>query len=233
MSSTIATFSEEIGIPLGGPEAVFTSSETLLESQRDLMEDVFRCRIFDGYGNSELCASIGQCERDKYHLNAEYGIVELDHDVRGKNGDTGQMICTSFVNHGIPLLRYRIGDLMRLSDSKCPCGRGLPIVDSIVGRMDHVFKDATFLKKARIMQKSKSITMALVVPRQGFGEEHMNQLRFEINNRLGSEMQVDFEIVDAVPRERKRQVPFCHLSGEKRVRKWMISRPTRGQKEAA
>ena len=217
MLSTVAMFSEELGMPLGEPEAVFTSSETLLESQRALIEDAFQCRVFDWYGNSELCASIGQCERGKYHLNAEYGIVELDRDVRGMDGDTGQMVCTSFVNHGTPLLRYRIGDLIRLSDSKCPCGRGLPVVDSIVGRMDdiivtpkgvyvgrmdHVFKDATFLKEAQIIQESKSIVRVLIVPRQGFSEEHMNQLRFEIDNRLGNEMQVHFEIVDAVPKER-------------------------------
>jgi len=150
-------------------------------------------------------------------MNSEYGIVEIDSGANEDGRNVGEIICTSFVNHGTPLLRYRIGDLIKLSDSRCPCGRGLPVIDSIigrmddvivtprgvrVGRMDHVFKDATYLKEAKIIQESKSMIRVLVVPRQEFTEEHMSQLRLEISSRLGSEMMVDFEIVDAVPRER-------------------------------
>jgi phenylacetate-CoA ligase len=216
MLSTIATFSEEFGIPLSGPEAVFTSSETLLESQRALIEDAFQCKVFDWYGNSELCASIGQCERGKYHMNSEYGIVELDCDVHARERDTGEMICTSFINHGTPLLRYRIGDQIRLSSTKCPCGRGLPVVDSIigrmddiivtpsgihVGRMDHIFKDALNIREAQVIQESIEELRVLVVPRGGFNTNDLRALDEEFRFRLGDGMSIKFETVDMIPRE--------------------------------
>jgi len=216
MLSTIAMFSEELGMPLDGPKAIFTSSETLLESQRVSIEDAFQCKAFDWYGNSELCASIGQCERGNYHLNAEYGIVELDRDFRGMDGNTGQMICTSFVNYGTPLLRYRIGDLIRLSDSKCPCGRGLPVVSEIVGRLDdmimtpegvcigridHIFKDATNVREAQVIQEKVDELRILIVPREGFSDSDKDNLEREFRIRFGGGMSLEFEIVSSVPRE--------------------------------
>lgn len=216
MLSTIAIFSKELDVNISGPRAVFTSSETLPEYQRTLIEEAFQCRVFDWYGNSELAASVGQCEKGRYHLNSEYGIVEVDPGIRGMQDKAGEMICTSFTNYGTPLLRYRIGDLIRFSDAKCPCGRGLPVVDNLigrmddiivtpngayVGRMDHVFKDATFLKEAQIIQEDESTIRVLIVPRKGFDEEHMRQVHHEITNRLGEEMDIAIEIVDEIPRE--------------------------------
>jgi phenylacetate-CoA ligase len=216
MLSTIAKFSEELGIAIGGPKAVFTSSETLLESQRVLIEKAFKCKILDWYGNSELGASIGQCERGAYHVNSEYGIVELNQDVPGREKDTGEMICTSFINHGTPLLRYRIGDLMKLSSTKCACGRGLPVVDSIigrmddiivtpngvhVGRMDHIFKDALNIGEAQVIQESMEELRVLIVPRRGFNANDLRVLEKEFGLRLGTEMSIKFETVDMIPRE--------------------------------
>lgn len=214
--STISEFSHEMGTPLFGPKAVFTSSETLLDSQRKSIEQAFGCGVFDWYGSSELAASIGQCEKGRYHLNSEYGIVEVDSDSSGGGNGGGEMICTSFVNYGTPLLRYRIGDLIRMSSTRCPCGRGLPVVEEIVGRrddivvtptgvcvgrMDHIFKDAINVREAQVIQEASDELRILIVRRPEFADSDLVRLRNEFRTRFGDEMKLSFEFVDRIPRE--------------------------------
>jgi len=216
MIFAIAKFSLEQGIDITGSKAIFTSSETLLQNQRRSIEKAFGCKVYDWYGNAELAASIGQCEKGRYHLNSEYCIIEIENDNDFKTNDVGEMICTSFINHGTPIIRYKVGDIARLSSSKCPCGRGLPVIEEIIGRcddmlitpkgsyigrMDHVFKDALMIKEAQIIQEAIDELKVLIVIREGFSQSDFEMLKKEFQTRLGNEMKLRFEIVDGIPRE--------------------------------
>lgn len=112
--------------------AIVTSSETLLASQRQLLERVFGCRVFDWYGSFERVAAIGTCEHGSLHLLSDYGYTEWLPTPQGQD-----LLGTGFDNFAMPLLRYRMNDRIELepaSSGACACGRAFPRVRSVLGR---------------------------------------------------------------------------------------------------
>ncbi len=113
-------------------KAIVTSSETLLPAQRQLLERVFGCRVFDWYGAFERVAAIGTCEEGNYHLLSDYGYVEWQGAEEGQD-----LIGTGFDNRAMPLLRYRLNDRVLMEPETCgtcPCGRAFPRVRAVLGR---------------------------------------------------------------------------------------------------
>lgn len=110
-------------------KAVFTSSEKLEEKHRELIEKTFNCKIYDWYGQAERVAAIGQCEKGTYHIIEDYSIVEII-----ATEDELELVGTTLDNYIMPLLRYKTGDYIELSEHKCNCGRNFREVKKIFGR---------------------------------------------------------------------------------------------------
>ncbi|MEW6664893.1 MAG: hypothetical protein AB1512_06700 [Thermodesulfobacteriota bacterium] len=133
--SEIARFISARGMKPGFDlKGIFTSSETLLPSQRSIMESIFRCRVFDQYGAAEGPPFIIQCPCGHLHLDMSTGIMEVvDDDLQSAR--EGEILVTSFHMKETPIIRYRIGDRVRMSgEIGCPCGWETPIVEAILGR---------------------------------------------------------------------------------------------------
>ncbi|MFI5321354.1 MAG: hypothetical protein ACHQ6V_17400, partial [Myxococcota bacterium] len=73
-----AMLAEKRPLPRGKLVAVFTSSESLLEFQRDVIAEAFGAPVRDHYACSELAVSMGACAEDRLHVDMEYGIVEVE-----------------------------------------------------------------------------------------------------------------------------------------------------------
>src|SRR5690606_36211484 len=106
------------------PRAVITSSETPAPDVRADIAAAFACPVFDHYGAAEMAAFITQCRAGAYHVNADYGVVEVIKDGRPvRAGETGEIVATGFINPVMPLIRYATGDLAVRGDrSPCACG---------------------------------------------------------------------------------------------------------------
>jgi len=199
------------------PKAIITSSETLHDHQRQAIETAFGCKVYDQYGSAEMSAFICQCEEGKYHINPEYGIVEvLDKD--GKpvpTGTPGRLVCTGFLNYGMPLIRYDLGDTVVLSDQQCRCGRHFPVVESIlgrtddlivtpsgrtIGRLDPVFKGLSFIRETQIVQEAYDRITVNLVKDAGFSDDTANALKKELSRRIGDEVNISIRIVEYIPR---------------------------------
>jgi phenylacetate-CoA ligase len=117
--------------------AIFTSSEPLYSLHRREIEERFRTRVFDLYGQAERVAAATECEyHSGLHVNPEYGILELVRD--GENadpGESGELIGTGLNNFGMPLIRYQTGDIGRLAARPCSCGRVMPLLEAVQGRL--------------------------------------------------------------------------------------------------
>ena len=118
-------------------KAIMTTGETLTDDQRILIEEAFRCRVFDFYGQGEGLFFAFNCENGSgYHESSEFGIIELQPT------DSEHSLCsvigTSLHNYAMPMLRYETGDLAEpANQSQCSCGRNLPIkLKRIIGRID-------------------------------------------------------------------------------------------------
>jgi phenylacetate-CoA ligase len=214
----LAKFMREQGRGSIRPKAIITSAETLLEHQRQLIEEVFGCRVFDQYGGAEQVAFICQCEHGAYHANPEYGIIEI---LNGKGqpvgpGELGEITATGFTNPALPLIRYRTGDMAAWSGQPCPCRRAFPVLERIdgrrddilitrdgryIGRLDPVFKGLGHtIAAAQIVQPAFERVVLKVQRDRGYQEAHGLKVVQELKGRLGPDMEVSIEYVEHIPK---------------------------------
>jgi phenylacetate-CoA ligase len=124
------------------PKAVMTSAQTLPDASRRLIEESFNCRVFDKYGSREFSGIAYECDAHTgHHVVGEGFIVEiLRGGVPAAPGEIGEVVVTDLNNTCLPFIRYRIGDLAVAVDPsvRCPCGRGLPLIGAIEGRVQSI-----------------------------------------------------------------------------------------------
>jgi len=122
-------------------QGIITTGEPLFTHQRTTIEKAFHCRVFNSYRSREAGPIAQQCSFHKgLHINAEslfVEVLEIDKNV-STNKELGEIIVTDLLNYGMPLIRYRMGDLGKFSESACECGRGLPVIEEISGRAGDV-----------------------------------------------------------------------------------------------
>lgn len=206
-------------LPLPNLKMIFTSAETLLPRQREALMQAFHVPVADQYGCTEMAVFISQCEHGSYHVNSDYSLLEvLDKGgMPSSPGELGEAICTGFVNKTMPLIRYRLGDLIRAPEpSCCPCGRPFPVTKEIfgreddmiqtpdgrqVGRLDPVFKGLGNIRETQLVQTGMDTLLVRLVPTSSFSEIDKQKLVHALKARIGSEMIIKFELVNEIPRE--------------------------------
>ena len=193
--------------------SIVTSSETLTLGTRAMIEDRFRCRVFDHYGSSERVAIVGTCEAGFYHVESDYSFVEFENCSDG----TRAIVGTAFNNLAMPLIRYDVGDRIggNVTTEKCDCGRFMPKIDHIegrlddyvithdgryVGRLDHIFKDIKHVIEAQIRQDNVGEVHILVTPTADFTPLDERQIVANAKERLGIGFDVNLELVQEIPR---------------------------------
>jgi len=189
------------------PKAVITSAETLHNEWRKVIEQVFGCKVFDQYGCTEMSVFVGQCEQGNYHINTDYGMVEIlrGGKVLGPN-EIGEIVATGFINPSMPLIRYRMGDVGSISDKPCSCGRPFPVLCSLegrvdefiitkdkrfIGRMDPILKGIFPIKVCQFVQEDIDYLNVIIEKAEGYTDSHTDSLRKEIQKRIGSDMHIN------------------------------------------
>ncbi|HLO69936.1 MAG TPA: hypothetical protein VK167_03655 [Flavipsychrobacter sp.] len=157
----LARFIKEAGIHVTQMKAVITSSEKLTPEMREVMEDVYCCKTYDGWSGVEACGLVSECEHRGLHISPDVGLIEIlnENGEPAKLGEYGEVVCTGFLNYDQPLIRYKIGDYMRVSDKQCSCGRQMPLVEEITGRIE----DAIVGKDGREMVRFHGIFIGIPV----------------------------------------------------------------------
>ena len=200
------------------PKAVITTAETLLPQQRAMIEEAFATKVFDQYGCTEMVMFISQCEYGSYHIHPEHGIVEIVNETGqpAEIGEAGEIVCTGLLNYSMPLIRYKLGDIIRLSNRKCECGREFPVVDEIVGRtddilftpsgkplgrLDPIFKGLKGIYETQIIQEAIDTLRIKMVNDNNFGEKEEKEFLYELRKRIGTEMKVIIEKVPEIPKD--------------------------------
>jgi phenylacetate-CoA ligase len=132
-----ASYLKSRGLTAYQPRSVVTSAEVLGPADRALLSEVFGCPVFDRYGSREVSVLASECDAHRgLHVMAEGLFIEI---VRGDRpsapGEEGAVLATDLLNRAMPLIRYRIGDTAAFEDGPCPCGRGLPRLRGVTGRV--------------------------------------------------------------------------------------------------
>jgi phenylacetate-CoA ligase len=120
------------------PDEIWTGGETLTDAVRQLAEQTFGCPVRDSYGASEFLSIGWECAQGRMHANADWVILE-PVDERQRPLPPGEASCstllTNLANHVQPLIRYDLGDSVRLRAEPCECGSPLPVIE-VRGRQD-------------------------------------------------------------------------------------------------
>lgn len=120
-----------------GLRQIRSMGETLPPDLREAVKAAWNVETVDTYSSQELGVIAIQCPNgDGYHVMAENLLVEV---IRADGsactpGETGQVVITDLHNFATPLIRYAVGDLAE-AGGHCRCGRGLPMVRAIRGRL--------------------------------------------------------------------------------------------------
>lgn len=216
-------------------QAIFTTSETVRDDVRSALERVWGCRVFDHYGAVEACVFASQCAEGRYHLSPEIGRVEILDDL-GRPcapGVMGEVVCTGLQNTLQPLIRYRIGDVGRwAADQACPCGRQMPILESVEGRFedlcytpdgrqllrfDTAFKGVDHIREAQVVQERVDEFVVKVVPAAGFSDAAAQTIVGNMRRHVG-DCRVRVMRVTEIPRTAsgKFRAVVCQLSPEEK-----------------
>ncbi len=216
---TFANFLKKNNISDIRPKAVISTGEKTFPFQRELMEEVFGNVIYERYGSNEFGNIAHECAEHKgVHLITDLFYVEVlrEDGKPAEEGEVGELIVTDLHNYFMPFLRYRIGDMGALSDMKCKCGIGFPMVKEIEGRsFDLIVTPSgktlggffwTFISRAvpgikqfQVVQKQKNSVDFKIVPDNNFKKDSTKRLAREIKEKAGQDFHVNFHIVDEIP----------------------------------
>jgi len=216
----LAEYMEKKGINDIHPKAILTSCEMLFPFQRAVIEKTFGCRVYDYYSGRDTTFHAGECsEHIGYHMALENAVVEfLKNNEAVSYGEIGKMIITDLENYAMPFIRYEIGDLGKLSDETCPCGRHLPLLKEISGRIRDVIvtKDGKYLtgafistlfydkrgrtkgiKQYQFIQQTKDHAILKIVKAEDFSQEKLDKIIEKITSQCG-DMRIETEFVDVI-----------------------------------
>ena len=229
-----ASYLKETGqIPVN-LKAVLTSAEVLYPHHRELIEEVFKCHVFDGYGCGDGGGSALEClEHNGHHIPVQRVAMEFvdDEGQPVPAGLPGKILLTDLFNYSMPFIRYEVGDAGIPSDQTCPCGRGLPLVKSLSGRTTDIikFRDGTIIsgpaltlilkefpiQQYQIVQRDLDNLLIRIVKGRTYGEKDSNRLLSTMEHHVGRRGSVQLEFVEEIPPTRagKRLFIISNVSG--------------------
>lgn len=200
------------------PHAILGAAESLHEFQRRILEQAFDAPAYNTYGCREFMLIASECEkREGLHVNADHLVVELVPMAPNASADgPGRVVVTDLFNYGMPFLRYANGDMATASSGPCTCGRGLPMLARVEGRVldairtpdghvlpgeffPHMLKDVPGLVRFQLVQKTlEKLDLAMVTGPE-FDEEGMRYIRQEVAKVLGDSVELHCRRVDDIP----------------------------------
>jgi len=214
----LAEMSLATGKPLPTPRLLVTSAEPLDARTRRLLASAFGVEPVDFYGSMEFGWIGWQCpERRGYHINSDCMIVECLRNGRpAEPGEEGELVITNLHSDAAPLIRYATGDTGVLSVDRCACGRALPLLACVSGRLVDcivapdgrklspyavtcALEGIPNIRQFQVMQENERMVRVRLVPAADAPDS--GEVRRAVRAALGGQIEVSVEHADALPAE--------------------------------
>lgn len=200
-------------------KAIVTTSEKVTPAMREVMQRAFGCPVFEEYSTVENALFASECEHGRLHVSPDVALVEILRPDGSpcEPEEPGEVVATGLLRRHQPFIRYRLGDAACWDPAPCPCGRAMPVIKDVLGRIEDVvigpdgrriaqfygvFADQPHVREGQIVQDAVDRIRVRVVPAAGFGPGDVRDVAQRIQQRLGPDMAVSVELVDEIPRSR-------------------------------
>ncbi len=166
------------------PKLILSGGAILTPQAREFLNATFVTTTIDFYNSWEFGSIAWECKYQAgYHINADTLIVEVVQDGReALFGESGEIVVTALDSYAMPFIRYHLGDIGVLSDRRCPCGRGLPLLEKLEGRTNDYVK----LPNGKRIMPATIVTALSNIPgisQFQFVQEEKDQCRIYLINR--------------------------------------------------
>ncbi len=212
------------------PKAILSTCMVLHDFERTLIEEVFCCKVTNRYGCEEVSLIACECERHEgLHVNSDCVYVEiLDKDGAAcQPGQPGRVVVTDLHNRAMPIIRYEVGDMARWSNKPCSCGRTLPLLAQIEGRVaDYVVtRSGEYISgisltenfavqvpgvaQMQIIQEDFDRFVFRIVKGKDFGVASDLTIQELVRGRFGDGVHYDCDFVPSIMPELSGKYRFC------------------------
>jgi phenylacetate-CoA ligase len=225
-----AKFLESRGGAAIRPRGIISTAMVLHDWERRTIESVFHCAVTNRYGCEEVGLIACECEvHQGLHINADGIYVEVirKDGTPAEPGELGAVVITDLCNRTMPIIRYLVGDMAVLAKQPCSCGRTLPLIEEIGGRVadyvvtprgemvsgisltDHFNCLVPGVVQMQIIQEAVDRLHFNIVKSQDFGIPGMEKLRSLVDETFGPGIVYDCEFVEKIPQEPSGKFRFC------------------------
>lgn len=209
--------------PLSIP-AIVTGAETLYPHWRPLLRNAFGGEVFNHYLTRETCVSSDECpSHEGSHVSIEVGHLEILSENESVIDEHGRVLVTDFFNFAMPFIRFDLQDVALLKSERCSCGRSLPLLDKILGRINDLIVSPTGvtynpvffmwlvyrnpwkadklegIQDYQIVQQKIDYLIVNIVPTEDMPIEIPDLIRENILRETKNEFEVEIRLVDELP----------------------------------
>ena len=201
-------------------KVVCTTGEPLFDYQRKLISAAFGSPVANEFGSRDIGFTAHETPQGQMLLMSESIILEV-LDEQGQPvppGETGEAVMTALESFAQPFIRYRTGDMVRMSNESCKAGRGLDVIAEVLGRSTdfvvradgtimhalaviYVLRAVAGVGEFKIVQHTLHEFEVLVVPNASWQESGRAEIETGLHKRLGDDVHIDLRLVESIPAE--------------------------------
>jgi phenylacetate-CoA ligase len=226
------------GMAVIRPKGIISTAMVLHDWERRTIEEVFRRPVTNRYGCEEVSLIACECDRHEgLHVNSDGIYLEIlrFNGAPCEPCEPGMIVVTDLMNRAMPMIRYQVGDTAAWAERLCSCGRTLPLLSRIEGRVaDYVVTPrgewisgisltenfallVPDIAKLQIIQEEVDRFTLRIVRDAAFGQQSLDRIRELVAERFGPEVRYECEFVDHIPQEPSGKYRFCISKVEKTV----------------
>lgn len=224
----LAQYVRRNSLPFPQLKGCISTAETLLPEQRQAIEAGFACPVLDHYGSREFGTISQQCRPGSAeHITVERVCVEV-LDTAGRPagpGEQGEIVVTDLDNYAMPFIRYRTADLGTLGAGPCDCGRGLPLLESVAGRVSEIIvgrngkqystpgpwlfgADIPGIGQMQVVQETLEQITVRIVPNADWSDRSAATLVERMVSLLG-DVRIAIDLTDHIPKSASGKYRFA------------------------
>jgi phenylacetate-CoA ligase len=230
----LAKWVSEQKVAVHRPQSILSGAEPLTPHDRELIEGAFGAPAYNTYGCREFMLMGSECSaRRGLHASADHLVLEtVDASGRPLLGESGAVCVTDLHNYAMPFVRYLNGDAAVLGERVCECGRGLPLLESIDGRLLDVIVTPDGRKvpgeffvyvmlyfpnvlRYQVVQDARDEVEVRVVPRSGeLSAAERDGITAKVAEKMGTSARIKIKVLRDIPltRSGKRRVTVSNIA---------------------